>query len=176
MNYIHTKCGGLINVSHRQCTKCLKKWNIISFWLNSNQIRPVPEVKGLEGKQYVRPVRSKAKKAKYVDWIERNSPGAYKIASKLPNWPRWARLTFTVLIIAVVVALVIMLTSCATSNVATEAPRYSIETISEGLLVLTVGAIYHKGSPQYHLVLGLKEIAENYTIISIPSTITERES
>lgn len=102
MRFIHTKCGGEIDVKKRQCTKCKHKWNPISFRLDPTGIRMMVDRKG-------RPVPGgedvKKLKKKYAPWADK-VPGTGKFAGLLPNWPRWARVLSTAAFV-VVVALII---------------------------------------------------------------------
>ena len=50
MKFYHTKCGGIIDTDKRRCTRCKKKWNLISFRLDPTGIRPMIEAEDLQSK------------------------------------------------------------------------------------------------------------------------------
>lgn len=97
MRFYHTKCQGEIDVKKRQCTKCKKKWNPISFRFDPTSIRPLVDRKG------------RALPDRLVPKVERKTwgiPYLNTVVSKLPKWPRWARVAVS-LVVLVVVALVV---------------------------------------------------------------------
>ena len=104
MRYIHTKCGGEIHTSKRRCMKCGKKWNILSFWLNPKDIRP--DMGRPTTRQQVRKIRKGTSYAKWGDAV----PGVPTIASRLPNWPRWARVLASVGVLLVITLAIWVLT------------------------------------------------------------------
>lgn len=88
MPYYHiTKCGGEISFWSRKCRKCGKKWPFMLLF------SPVPpkDMKYL----ITPPVRGETHYAKWADKV----PYAGDVASKLPNWPRWARILTAVVIL-----------------------------------------------------------------------------
>lgn len=112
MRFVHTKCGGEIDVKKRQCTKCKHKWDPISFRLDPTGIRPMVDKKGKPIPDLVHPkqVKVKKKKKQYSSWAD-SIPGAGRFASILPRWPRWARITATlVFVVIVVVAIILVIT------------------------------------------------------------------
>jgi hypothetical protein len=96
MPYIHKKCGGEINwipflPLPPKCTNCGKRWNpLIQFGPpRKDMFFMPPEVKVPSGS------------TTYASWGDK-IPGVPIIASRLPNWPRWARvLTFIILLMGV---------------------------------------------------------------------------
>lgn len=93
MRFIHTRCRGEIDPKRRMCKKCKKRWNLVSFMLTS-EIRPMTDKKG-------RLVMEESRPTTYAKWADRVGAGWF--ASKLPNWPRWARILATAAFIAVLV-------------------------------------------------------------------------
>jgi len=104
VRFQHTKCGGEIDVKKRQCMRCKKKWDPISFRLDPTGIRPMVDKKGrpAPGGQDIKKL-----KKQYAGWAD-SVPGAGKFAGILPKWPRWARITATVAFVAVVVTLILI--------------------------------------------------------------------
>ena len=102
MQYIHTVCGGLIDTKTKTCTRCHKHWNGLTWWLTATEIRPIPEKQDRpKGIPYR---RDTGIKTQYASWGNK-VPGVGTIASGLPNWPRWARVVATVVVVGVVVFL-----------------------------------------------------------------------
>ena len=97
MRYIHTKCGGEIDVKKRQCTRCKKVWNPISFRLDPYGIRPMLDRKGRVMPDRVKP---KQQVKSYADWGE-------VFVNKLPHWPRWARILTTVVFVAIAIVIIL---------------------------------------------------------------------
>jgi len=90
--YVHTECGGEIDVKGRECIRCKKKWNPISFIFDPTGIRPVKVRVPYE------PIKKPVTYAKWGDKI----PGVGTIASLLPNWPRWARILAVIMVIGII--------------------------------------------------------------------------
>ena len=99
MRYIHIKCGGTIDIKTRTCTGCKKHWNLFAWWTTATEIRPVREIPTQKAGDRVIRVQRK----QYASWANR-LPGVSTIASGLPNWPRWARILSTLVVIGMVVA------------------------------------------------------------------------
>lgn len=104
MRFTHTKCGGEIDVKKRQCRRCKKKWDPISFRFDPVGIRAMVDKKGrpLPDRQ----VKSKpeeldplARKLMFIFGV----PYLDTVISKLPKWPRWARILTTVVIVGLVI-------------------------------------------------------------------------
>ena len=117
MRFIHTKCGGEIDIKKRQCTKCKKKWNPISFRLDPTGIRPMVDRKGrpVPGGEDVRELKKKYatdKVLKGASWVSK-VPGAVKFARLLPKWPRWTRILTSSAVLAIVaVGIFLLLRGC----------------------------------------------------------------
>jgi len=107
----HVKCGGEIYVPDRKCIKCGKRWNPVSFQI-TNEIRPMTDSSGkvmvTTNKEHLG-IKVERKPTSYVKWMDNLGP-AGTIASRLPNWPRWARLLVGTTVIGGVVILVLWLT------------------------------------------------------------------
>lgn len=84
MAFYHTKCGGNISILRGKCIKCGKRWNPISFLFNT-EMMPVPRKEKTKSKKV-----STRKPTSYAQWADKWH-GVPTIASRLPNWPRWAR-------------------------------------------------------------------------------------
>jgi len=100
MRFYHTKCGGEIDVRSRRCLKCKKKWNPISFRFDPTGIRPIVDRKG-------RPLPDRI-----VPKVERKTwgvPYLYTVVSKLPKWPRWARILTTVVVFAAIAVIIYLI-------------------------------------------------------------------
>lgn len=113
MEYVHRKCGRKVEVSilrGGECKKCHKR-----FWpflcLMSLDLLPAEsraEKQERKTKEVVSKVLSQSQKKanknkprkQYADWAEHVEPAKWT-ASKLPDWPRWARvLSGSLLVIA----------------------------------------------------------------------------
>ena len=104
MILVHKKCGGIINKSNRTCSKCSRKWNIISFLFTPTDIRLVNS--RINGE--VKPIKKGTTSyAKWGDYL----PGVAQVASRLPNWPRWLRVLSVLITLGVTVGLIIILVS-----------------------------------------------------------------
>jgi len=104
MPYIHKGCGGIVPFNiftiftfrHPKCKKCGLTWPYSVIWT-------YPPPKNMQF-VFTPPVISKGT-TKYAGWADR-VPGAGLVASRLPKWPRWARVLTVCLIIVGVVFLV----------------------------------------------------------------------
>ena len=96
MPYYHVRCGGEIRwyppfPIPPKCKRCGRVWSPLVMYgpprKDMNFLVSLPELK--KGK------------TTYAKWADK-FPGAGTMASRLPNWPRWARmLTALVLVLAV---------------------------------------------------------------------------
>ena len=105
MRYVHTKCSGTIDLKKRQCLKCGRKWNRLSLWLDPKEIRPVTEPGDM------RPKRSRQEEITTIQQLisERIPGGKYAVFVAnhyLPNWPTWARVLSTLLVLGGLVYLI----------------------------------------------------------------------
>ena len=100
MPFYHTKCGGNISILRGKCTKCGKRWNPYKFLFNT-EILPVPR------KEKVKKPSTRTP-ASYAKWADKY-PGAPIIASRLPNWPRWARILTGLIIFGGLISLLMWL-------------------------------------------------------------------
>lgn len=91
--YLHTKCGGQVDVKKRSCTKCHKVWNIVEFVVDPIGIRPVL----IKDKISI-------KKRTYASWADK-LPYVGVVAGILPNWPRWLRIIIFLLAFGIVYTL-----------------------------------------------------------------------
>ena len=99
MAYYHKKCNGKISILRRRCSKCGKKWPI-SAWFQY----PPPK----DMTKYIVEQKEESSYAKWGDKI----PFVKIVASRLPNWPRWARILVLCLLIGLVVLITIYLRGC----------------------------------------------------------------
>ncbi len=97
VKYIHSNCGGTIDVQTRTCRRCKKKWNPISFRFTLTEIRPIVEKEDL--------VKKKVKVGP-TTWVDK-VPAAKKFSEILPRWPRWARIISTVCVLGIVIWLIV---------------------------------------------------------------------
>ena len=118
MEYTHRKCGRKVEVSifrGGECKKCHKR-----FWpflcLMSLDLLPVEsraEKQDRKTKEVINAVVAKSQKkdnknkarTQYASWAEHVEPAKWT-ASKLPDWPRWARVLSGSLLIIILGALV----------------------------------------------------------------------
>ena len=91
MPYYHKKCNGRISILRRRCTKCGKTWPI-SAWFQYPP--PKDMTKFIVEKE----------PATYAKWGDR-IPFVSVIATRLPNWPRWARILFTCILVAIIIVI-----------------------------------------------------------------------
>lgn len=101
MKFMHTKCGGEVDVKSRTCLRCKHKWNPIWLRLDPVGIRAIP---GIPKKWRTEPSKKTAAPA----WAEQ-VPLLTGFVDRLPKWPRWARILVTVLILVGIAALIILL-------------------------------------------------------------------
>ena len=109
MRFYHTKCGGEIDVKKRQCTRCKKRWNPISFRLDPVGIRPIV---GREKPKFSDSKPNPVPRS-YASWVDKvpkvvDLGLTRALASKLPKWPRWARLLATGVFVLIVVVVIIL--------------------------------------------------------------------
>ena len=107
MRFIHTKCGGNIDTKAKTCTRCHKQWNWFTWWMTATEIRPMPEVPGLRASKLKVSGEREPSRAQYAGWGNK-VPGVSTIASRLPNWPRWARILVTLAFVGIVVGIVLL--------------------------------------------------------------------
>jgi len=105
VRFQHTACGGDIDTKTKTCTRCKKHWNWFTWWMTATEIRPVPE-RTRPGTLKVAG-RKKPIRVQYASWGDR-LPGVGAIAGRLPNWPRWARIVSTLVVIGIVVVIVLL--------------------------------------------------------------------
>lgn len=114
MRFVHTKCGGEIDVPKRQCRRCKKKWNPVAFRMDALGIRPMTDARGRlvpdKGKEKLLKEKTwrEQKTGNYAKWGDK-VPGLAAFASKLPKWPRWARILSTLVFVAIVVAIILLI-------------------------------------------------------------------
>ena len=93
--WMHTKCGGEVDVKKRICLKCGHKWGPLEIWSDPVGLRQVriPEPR-------------KVGKRTYASWAEK-VPYVSQVASVFPAWKRGYRLLlfFGVLILVVLLIL-----------------------------------------------------------------------
>jgi len=131
MRFQHTNCGGEIDVKKRQCVRCKKKWDPISFRLDPTSIRPMVDKKGklVPGgedieklkREYAptratpKAIRAKTYKPKsYAGWLDRVPKGVdlgltKAFVGRLPKWPRWVRVLTTIVFVAIIVVIVLLI-------------------------------------------------------------------
>ncbi len=95
MPYFHTKDNGDILFWQRRCKVCGKKWPFMSIFAMSPPKDMRFYVKNVELPQVK---KGQTNYAKWADkkWVGKVAPGATTFASRLPHWPRWARIMVTV--------------------------------------------------------------------------------
>lgn len=93
MPYYHKKDNGVIGIWSRKCSKCGKRWPI-SVWF----VYPPPK----DMTRYV--VESKGPTT-YSSWADK-VPLVNVIPRLLPNWPRWARLLVTGLVLGLIILII----------------------------------------------------------------------
>lgn len=94
MPYYHTKDGGEISLWARRCCICGHNWPLVALF----KYPPPRDMKFLPSK----PIQVQDKgKTSYSKWADK-VPGASQFASRLPNWPRWARLLSVLIILGLV--------------------------------------------------------------------------
>lgn len=110
MRFTHTKCGGEIDVKKRQCLRCKKKWDPISFRFDPTGIRPLVDKHGKPKPDKVGGVE-KEHIPSIPRWMQYfiGAPYLDAFVSRLPKWPRWVRISVSVGIITGVVLLIVFL-------------------------------------------------------------------
>ena len=106
MKFIHTACGGTIDVKTKTCTGCKKHWNWFTWWMTATEIRPVATLPSRK----VGNRTSRVNRKQYASWGNK-VPGVAAIAGVLPNWPRWARILVTLVVFGIVIAIVLLVRS-----------------------------------------------------------------
>ncbi len=96
MAYYHKHCGGKISILERKCSECGKRWST-SAWF----VYPPPR----DMTPYIREVKE-YKPTTYSKWADR-IPLMNIIPRALPNWPRWARISVLVALLAVIVLITV---------------------------------------------------------------------
>lgn len=103
MPYYHKGCEGEIAFWALKCKKCGETWS----WTTWFSVAPLIDknrgpAKGMTPFRMpdVKIPKVKAD-TKYASWGD-NVPGVGFIASRLPNWPRWARILFSVGLVVLV--------------------------------------------------------------------------
>ena len=81
-------------MKHRQCMRCKKKWDPISFRFDPTGIRPM---------------RDRKNRPKFDKVLKRERDVFDKSVSKLPRWPRWARILTSAVVIAIIVTIIVLL-------------------------------------------------------------------
>ena len=84
MPYYHTKDNAKIHFWRRKCSKCSRKWPVSALF---SLTTPEGMVRA-PAKEYKVKVKGPTT---YASWADR-VPFVSVVASRLPNWPRWARL------------------------------------------------------------------------------------
>lgn len=94
MKPYHVGCGG--EIINKQCQRCKKRWNPVSYLTTPNEIRLMP------GEPKVRAAFDK----KTGTGVPKT---AQEFASLLPKWPRWARILTVVVILLVIAGIIILI-------------------------------------------------------------------
>lgn len=106
MIYRHKEhnCGGEVDLKSRTCLRCKKHWNWFTFLFSPFAMRA--DTRGRPATDSVRKLAlGKTKIAKWADGHERIS----WFASHLPNWPRWARILSSLIVVGgLVIGLVVL--------------------------------------------------------------------
>lgn len=96
MPYFHTLDEGRVHFWRRRCIKCNKKWPVKVLFS-----RKVPKDMYFEAKH----LKLEKGSTKYAQWADKFPASAF-VASRLPNWPRWARIGIALLFIFIAVLVV----------------------------------------------------------------------
>lgn len=120
MRFIHLECGGEVDSGDRTCSRCGYHWNIISFLLSRN-LRVLPGGGSSVDDRIHKKEERKARLAKkfqgrgdtdYALWADKYL-GVGWVASRLPKWPRWVRISVTVAFYSLVIWIaIIVFRSC----------------------------------------------------------------
>lgn len=98
MPYYHERCDGKIRwlppgVVSPKCLKCGRTWpRWVVFGGRPKDMYFIPGDP---------PTIIKKGDTSYAKWADKAPPGVAEIASNLPNWPRWKRLTVFLLVILI---------------------------------------------------------------------------
>lgn len=115
MPYYHRTCGGEISFWALKCLKCDKKWPWWLFFSLKPMIRPKSEgpARDITPFHLSEPKGKLSKVIKggtaYASWAD-NIPFVGLVATRLPNWPRWARILTVIVFVLAIVTLIIFLT------------------------------------------------------------------
>ena len=93
--WVHTKCGGEVNVLRRTCTKCKKKWGLIAFLIDPTGLRI--------GKEVI-----KESPTSYSKWADK-LPYVGLVAERLPDWPKWARILSLIVFLLLLTGIVFLI-------------------------------------------------------------------
>ena len=107
MPFIHQGCGGTVNILTGKCAKCKKK-----FKPNPSNPNGLPDHIYFEAGERIQKLKAKSASkgtTPYAKWADDKVPFVSPLASRLPNWPRWARILTTV---GIAVALIMGIRGC----------------------------------------------------------------
>jgi hypothetical protein len=96
--YYHVGCRGEIKwypflPIPPKCTKCGKTWNpLVVYGPRRHDMYYVPKERSKISKASEK-LKVKKGDTSYAKWADTSLPGVAIIASRLPSWPRWLRLT-----------------------------------------------------------------------------------
>ena len=107
MPFIHQGCGGKVSILTSKCSKCHKK-------LPPNLANPngMPNEVYFDAGERIQKLKTKAASkgtTGYAKWADDKVPFISPFASRLPNWPRWARILATT---GIAVALIFGIRGC----------------------------------------------------------------
>jgi len=94
MKLLHVGCEGTVDSLTRSCDKCGKKWGVVTFLVTTKELRPLPSY------------RTGGSEPKVI-----KIPTKEQFVSKLPNWPRWARLLTVAVILAILLGVILFIRS-----------------------------------------------------------------
>ena len=96
MKYKHIECGGEISPWKMRCLKCGKHWWNPLALVYTKGIRP------MSTKEYTKlktqELLDRKKRVTPPKWADR-APGAAILPALLPNWPRWMRILFSLVVL-----------------------------------------------------------------------------
>jgi len=99
MPYVHAEDSGRIHFWRRKCVVCGKVW----------PVKVLFQTKYPDDMTFVkRDVVISKGKTSYASWAEKFPQAAF-VASRLPNWPRWARIGFVLLCVAITVVIIYLI-------------------------------------------------------------------